>query len=46
MTTNEWKKKSPDELQEYLAFKRRGSRINPKKGKGTKYDRAKEKRSW
>ena len=46
MTNNEWKKKSPEELQEYLAFRRRGSRINPKKGKGAQYNRAKEKRSW
>lgn len=31
-------KKSPEELREYLAFKRRGSRVEPKKGKGS-YDR-------
>lgn len=27
-------KKSPDELQEYLQFKRRGSTVKAKKGKG------------
>ena len=40
---NEWKKKSTEELQEYLMFRRRGSRVNPKKGKGCKYNRAKTK---
>lgn len=39
----EWKKKSAEELQEYLMFRRRGSRVNPKKGKGSKYNRAKNK---
>ena len=28
-------KKSPEELREYLAFKRRASRVEPKKGKGS-----------
>lgn len=28
-------KRSPDELEEYLAFKRRGFKINNKKGKGS-----------
>ena len=28
-------KKSPEELQEYLQFKRRGSKVEPKKGKGS-----------
>lgn len=36
-------KKSPDELQEYMMFKRRGSRVPAKKGKGMKYERAQEK---
>ena len=36
-------KKSPDELQEYMMFKRRGSRTPAKKGKGMKYERAQEK---
>lgn len=40
---NEWKKKTAEELQEYLMFRRRGSRVNPKKGKGCKYNRAKIK---
>lgn len=39
MTGNEWKKKSRDELQEYLQFRRRGSKVEPKKGKGSKYSR-------
>lgn len=37
----EWKKKSAEELQDYLMFRRRGSKVNPKKGKGSKYNRAK-----
>lgn len=28
-------KKSPEELQEYLQFRRRGSRVESKKGKGS-----------
>ena len=28
-------KKSPEELQAYLAFKRRGYKVKPKKGKGS-----------
>ena len=28
-------KKSPEELQEYLAFKRRGFKVPAKKGKGS-----------
>lgn len=32
-------KKSPEELQQYLAFKRRAGRVPAKKGKGAKYDR-------
>lgn len=35
-------KMSPEELQQYLIFKHRGSRVEPKKGKGTKYNRSKE----
>ncbi len=31
-------KKSPEELQQYLAFKRRAGRVPAKKGKGS-YDR-------
>lgn len=37
-------KKEGEELQEYLRFRRRGSRVEAKKGKGAKYNRAKEKR--
>ena len=36
-------KKTGDELQEYLAFKWRGSRVENKKGKGS-YNRKKFKR--
>ena len=32
-------KKSPNELQEYLLFRRRGSAVEAKKGKGAKYKR-------
>ena len=28
-------KKSPEELEQYLAFRRKGSRVEPKKGKGS-----------
>ena len=36
-------KKTGEELQEYLRFKRRGSRVENKKGKGS-YNRQKTKR--
>lgn len=36
-------KKDGLELQEYLMFRRRGSRVNPKKGKGSKFNRSAEK---
>ena len=36
-------KKSKDELQEYLTFRRRASRVEAKKGKGS-YNRAEFKR--
>lgn len=36
-------KKSPDELQEYLQFKRRGSTVKAKKGKGAYNRKAKHK---
>lgn len=32
-------KKSPEELQAYLAFRRRAGKVPAKKGKGAKYDR-------
>lgn len=28
-------KKSPEELQEYLSFRKRGFKVKPKKGKGS-----------
>ena len=37
--TKEFLKKNPEELREYLQFKRRGTAITPKKGKGFKYSR-------
>ena len=37
-------RKTGDELQEYLAFKRRGSRVENKKGKGS-YNRKKFKKT-
>ena len=36
-------KKTPDELQEYLSFKRRAAIVPAKKGKGAKYNRRREK---
>ena len=36
-------KKSPDELQEYLQFKRRGSTVKAKKGKGAYNRKTKHK---
>lgn len=35
-------KMSEEELREYLVFKHRGSRVESKKGKGSKYNRRKE----
>lgn len=32
-------KKSPEELEQYLAFRRRAGRVPAKKGKGAKYNR-------
>lgn len=38
-------KKEGQELQDYLnLFRRRGSRVEVKKGKGSKYNRSQEKR--
>ena len=36
-------KKDANELQEYLQFRRRGSRVDAKKGKGAEYKRSREK---
>ena len=41
--SNQWKKKSKEELMEYLVFRSRGSRVDAKKGKGAKYKRQREK---
>lgn len=38
-------KKTGDELQEYLQFKRRGSTVQPKKGKGA-YSRKQKHKEW
>ena len=38
-------KKSPEELVEYLMFKRRGSRVNGKKGKGSYKRKNKHRKS-
>lgn len=40
---NEYKKKTGKDLQGYLMFQRRGSSLEIKKGKGSKYSRAREK---
>ena len=37
-------KKVGNELQEYLLFRRRGKKVDAKKGKGYKYSRSQEKR--
>lgn len=39
----EYLKKDANELQEYLMFRRRGSRVEAKKGKGAVYKRSREK---
>lgn len=39
----EYMKKTGEELQQYLQFKRRGSRVEAKKGKGAEYNRGREK---
>ena len=36
-------KKSPEELEQYMQFKRRGSRVESKKGKGSYKRKAKHK---
>lgn len=41
--SKEYLKKTGEELQEYLRFKRRGSKVESKKGKGAKYKRSSEK---
>ena len=39
----EYMKKTGQELQDYLQFRRRGSRVEAKKGKGVEYKRSREK---
>ena len=39
----EYMKKTEEELQKYLQFRRRGSRVETKKGKGAEYNRSREK---
>ena len=39
----EYMKKTGEELQQYLQFRRRGSRVEAKKGKGTEQNRSREK---
>ena len=39
----EYMKKTDEELQQYLQFRRRGSRVEAKKGKGAEYNRSREK---
>ena len=36
-------KKDGEELQQYLQFRRRGQRVEPKKGKGAEYKHSREK---
>lgn len=38
-------KMDKDELQEYLMFKHRGKKVEAKKGKGSKYNRSREKQN-
>ena len=39
----QYRKMDANELQEYLMFRRRGSRVEAKKGKGAEYKRSREK---
>ena len=39
-------KMSKDELQDYLIFKRRGSMVEAKKGKGAKYKRSRDLKAF
>ena len=41
--SREYLKKEGEELQQYLMFRRRGSRVEAKKGKGAEYKRSREK---
>ena len=39
-------KMNKEELQEYMIFKHRGSRIEAKKGKGAKYKRSRDLKAF
>jgi len=39
-------KKTGEELQQYLMFQRKGSKVPAKKGKGSRYDRKSFKKGW
>ena len=39
----EYMKKTGEELQQYLQFRRRGSRVEAQQGKGAEYNRSHEK---
>ena len=39
-------KMSKEELQEYMIFKHRGSRVEAKKGKGAKYKRSRDLKAF
>lgn len=39
----EYMKETGEELQQYLQFRRRGSRVEAKKGNGAEYNRSREK---
>lgn len=41
--SKEYLKKNDEELQEFLMFKNRGSIVESKKGKGSKYNRSRER---
>lgn len=43
MQTSDYLKKTGEELQSYLEFKRRGSKVTPKKGKGSFKRKSKHK---
>ena len=39
-------KMSKEELQEFMIFKRRGFSVEPKKGKGMKYKRSRDRKAF
>lgn len=46
MQTNDYLKKTGEELQSYLEFKRRGFKVTPKKGKGSFKRKPKHKENY